>query len=247
MATWRQAPGPRSPDFNLKDEGFYLHVLAIIRSSALAWPYQSGTRIASDHRMGLVAEAAARGSGGFLVGKILAKRYVVLEEAGLDEDHIRFLVYDMNTLTRVHLRVPTSETEAEEPSFELVTDDGSAQPIVRRITKPRLRALTPHAGPSTTPPVLSASGPAGIEAPSSTRLGPPGIRPPAIAAFGSPSPVTSAGAAPTAATGAQPTGAQPTGAQPTGAQPTGAQPTGAQPTALTGEAAPTALTGERQR
>jgi hypothetical protein len=40
-----------------------------------------------------------------LVGKILDKRYVVLEEVGADGAGFRYLVYDMNTLRRLHLRV----------------------------------------------------------------------------------------------------------------------------------------------
>ena len=44
-----------------------------------------------------------------MVGKILDKRYVVLEEIGEDGDGFRYLVYDMNSLKRLHVRVTPDE------------------------------------------------------------------------------------------------------------------------------------------
>lgn len=66
---------------------------------------------------------AAGIQGVTLVGKILAKRYVVLEEVGRDGDGDRFLVYDMNELKRTHVRVSAPARADEEPSFELVDAD----------------------------------------------------------------------------------------------------------------------------
>ena len=65
--------------------------------------------VASRHGMARVSAAwlpsPVLNTGDALVGKILDKRYVVLEQVGPDGAGVRFLVYDMNSMSRAQLRV----------------------------------------------------------------------------------------------------------------------------------------------
>lgn len=102
-----------------------------------------------------------------MVGKILAKRYVVLEEVAGEGAATRFLVYDMNTLKRVHLRVANDQLAQDEPGFELVDENApllATPSITARHTRTRLRALTP---PTSSPKEPLARAPsADVPAPS---------------------------------------------------------------------------------
>jgi hypothetical protein len=138
--------------------------------------------IAAIHAMVIQASLQARYTrpsiGGALVGKILDKRYVVLEEVGADGPGFRYLVYDMNSLNRVHLRVdPDRDGELTGKAFELVdqstplgqaapTPAPSAQAIAPQQTspdgaappQPKVRLVTPpgdqpEARPRTPTPV----------------------------------------------------------------------------------------------
>ena len=57
------------------------------------------------HQASAILDTKKSTVGDPLVGNILDKRYVVLEEVGPDGKGIRYLVYDMTTLKRTHVRV----------------------------------------------------------------------------------------------------------------------------------------------
>ena len=110
--------------------------------------YQAALRSTPHRDVQTVSRGAA------LVGKILEKRYVVLEEVGPDGTGFRYLVYDMNSLQRIHLRVdPDSDGQLSGNTFELVDID---QPLVssasaeassaspEEVEQPRPRNLTPR-------------------------------------------------------------------------------------------------------
>jgi hypothetical protein len=89
--------------------------------------------------------------GDVLVGKILDKRYVVLEPVGPDGSGFRYVVYDMNSMRRVGIRVdPDEEGNLSGKTFVLVADDTPLAPAP---------ALTPRVdtpASSATPPVAAS-------------------------------------------------------------------------------------------
>jgi hypothetical protein len=82
-----------------------------------------------------IATVASKDAGGLLQGKILGKRYVVLEPVGEDGDAFRYLVYDMNSLARTHARV----FDENEEQYEIVPAD---QPLAAK------REAMPAEGPA---------------------------------------------------------------------------------------------------
>ena len=79
--------------------------------------------LCADTGAGTVSRGAA------LVGKILDKRYVVLEEVGQDGPGFRYLVYDMNTLQRLHLRVePEPDGQLTGDTYQVVDMEAPLAP-----------------------------------------------------------------------------------------------------------------------
>jgi hypothetical protein len=81
-----------------------------------------------------------------LVGKILDKRYVVLEEISPDGDSVRYAAYDMNTMARVQIKVmPDEEGQLSGKKFELL--DGPPPEPVKKSTggAAKAGALSPRA------------------------------------------------------------------------------------------------------
>ncbi|MCC6748266.1 MAG: hypothetical protein IT371_11445 [Deltaproteobacteria bacterium] len=72
-----------------------------------------------------------------MIGKILDRRYVVLELAGPDGPGFRYVVYDMNALKRTHVRVGLDrEGEVTEEAYEVVEPSTPLAGVP--VTPPRL-------------------------------------------------------------------------------------------------------------
>ena len=101
-----------------------------------AW-FMAGTAVASWVHMASHSFAATRAvtlaSGGHLVGKILSKRYVLLEELEADEAPAGtcFLAYDMNSLCRINVLVlRDNEGELDPERYELEPDGKTGAPAL---------------------------------------------------------------------------------------------------------------------
>ncbi len=89
-----------------------------------------------------------------MVGKILAKQYVILEEVGPDGDGIRFVAYNMVSLARVRLRVEIEEDgKLTGERFTLLSDDEpdiESRPARAAANKPKPKKGKPTADVSDT-------------------------------------------------------------------------------------------------
>jgi len=78
-----------------------------------------------------------------LIGKILDKQYVILEDAGAGDQGHRYVAYDMNSLTRIKLLVEADDDGVlSGKRFSLVDNGGSAKTLP-------LGAMAPDTAPGT--------------------------------------------------------------------------------------------------